>query len=51
MSCCFKDQKIRKRKEFYEKVNETKETRTDVINIMKSVADIDTIKEALLTPY
>lgn len=32
-------------------MNETKETRTDVINIMKSVADIDTIKEALLTPY
>lgn len=51
MSCCFKDQKIKKRKEFYDRVNETKETRTDVINIMKSVADIDTIKEALLTPY
>lgn len=51
MSCCFKDAKIRKRKEFYDRVNDAKDTRTDVINIMKSVADIDTIKEALLTPY
>lgn len=51
LSCCFKDDKIKKRKEFYDKVNDTKDTRTDVINIMKSVADIDTIKEALLTSY
>jgi hypothetical protein len=51
LTCCFKDEKLRKRKIFYDKVNEAKETRTDVINIMKSVADIDTIKEALLAPY
>ena len=42
---------MKKRHEFYEKAKETFEQRTDVINIMKSVADIDTLKEALLTPY
>lgn len=51
LACCFKDDKLKKRKIFYDKVNDAKDTRTDVINIMKSVADIDTIKEALLAPY
>ena len=51
IGCCFKNEKMRKRMEFYEQANDTFEQRTDVINIMKSVADIDTMKEALLTPY
>lgn len=51
LSCCFRDQKIKKRKEFYDRVVDSKDTRTDIISIMKSVADIDSMKEALLSPY
>jgi hypothetical protein len=51
IGCCFKNKKMEKRMEFYEQANDTFEQRTDVINIMKSVADIDTMKEALLAPY
>lgn len=51
IGCCFKDEKSLKRKAFYDKVKDSKEARTDVINIMKSVADVDTMKEALLAPY
>jgi hypothetical protein len=49
--CCCKDEKIKKRKEFYDEAMDAKDTRTDVIQIMKSVADVDSIKEALLAPY
>lgn len=51
LGCCYKDEKSLKRKALYNKIKQSKETRTDVINIMKSVADIDTLKEALLSPY
>lgn len=51
IGCCFKSKKMMKRREFYEEVKECFEQRTDVINIMKGVSDVDTLKEALLTPY
>jgi hypothetical protein len=51
IGCCCNNDKMKKRIKFYEQVKETFDQRTDVINIMKSVADIDTLKEALLTPY
>lgn len=51
IGCCVKSDRIMKRMKFYQEAKEAHEQRTDVINIMKSVADIDTIKEALLTPY
>jgi hypothetical protein len=45
--CCKKGEKF----EFYQKTKETYEQRTDVINIMKAVADVDTIKDALFEDY
>lgn len=51
IGCCFKSEKMKKRQEFYEQVKESFEQRTDVINIMKGVSDVDTLKEALLAPY
>lgn len=51
LGCCFKSKQMNKRKEFYEEVKEKFEERTDVINIMKGVSDVDTLKEVLLTPY
>ena len=51
IGCCFKSKRMKKRQEFYEAVKENFEQRTDVINIMKGVSDVDTLKEALLTPY
>jgi hypothetical protein len=51
IGCCFKTKRMKRRQEFYEKVKESFEQRTDVINIMKGVSDVDTLKEALLTPY
>lgn len=48
MGFCFrKDEKY----DLYHQTRETYERRTDVINIMKTVADVDTIKDALFEQY
>lgn len=45
--CCKKTKKY----QLYQDTKETYEKRTDIINIMKTVADIDTLKDALLSDY
>lgn len=40
-----------KKFELYEETKETFEKRTDIINIMKAVSDVDTIKDAILQQY
>ena len=51
IGCCFKSEKVMKRMQFYNQVKASFEERTDIISIMKSVSDIDTIKEAILAPH
>ena len=51
IGCCFKSKKVMKRMQFYNQVKASFEERTDIISIMKSVSDIDTIKEAILAPH
>lgn len=46
--CCGKRSK---KFELYLKCKETLETRTDIINVMKTVAEVDTIKEACFDDY
>ena len=45
--CCKKN----KKHQLYEKSKESFENRTDITKIMKAVADVDTIKDALFTDY
>jgi len=45
--CCKKNKKF----DFYQTTRDAYEKRTDVINIMKTVADVDTIKDALFSDY
>lgn len=45
--CFKKDRKY----DLYHETKETFEKRTDIINIMKAVADVDTLKDALLEQY
>lgn len=46
--CCAKNNK---KYQLYLKCKETLETRTDIINVMKTVAEVDTIKEACFDDY
>lgn len=48
LCCCGKNNK---KYALYKKCKETLETRTDIINVMKSVAEVDTIKEAIFDDY
>jgi hypothetical protein len=48
IGCCFgRDQKYQD----YKRTLQTFEDRTDVISIMKTVADVDTMREVMLDDY
>ena len=49
--CCCLSQRRKRKMRFYRICKSTFEDRTDIVNIMKTVADVDSIKEVIFDPH